>query len=347
MNKFRMSGLALVLALLATTPQSAQAICCVQPAWWQFWLSNPTMMDQVSCVASKSTAPMIGLLATYGAIKYGPAGARWAVGKAAQVPQVAHMAAWAKKRLAKAPQKQTLKSRAASVANSLTSTVAAVVKPFGDRAEYAEGSYKPAGKGKWFFTRTDKAGNRFETDWLFRPKKANVWSGKAWALSSATDAAKDRMNAIRTRFGHGTMGNAAVTASNFMNRHSWLGNTLYYPALAAAGYYGYKGAELAYEKVAEIWADYQAQDLLSGIIDKANEQLENPDSLIAKSPLAQAVIADEELAEQINKLSQSRQIALRAAMSQFDKAFALQNPQLRAAALNQAIDRMSLVCNAA
>lgn len=347
MNKFRMSGLVLVFALLATSPQSAQAICCVQPAWWQFCLSNPTVMDQVSCVTSKSVAPMMGILATYGAIKYGPAGAKWAMNKASNVPLIAQTAAWAKKRLAPASKKQTLKSRVASVANSVTSTVAAVVKPFGDRAEYAQGAYKPAGKGKWLFTRTDKAGNRFETDWFFRLKKANVLSGKPWALGSATDAARDRIDAIRTRFGHGTMGNAAVTASNFMNRHSWLGNTLYYPALAAAGYYGYKGAELACEKIAEIWADYQAQDLLSGIIDKANEQLENPDSFIAKTPLAQVVHADEELAEQINKLSQSRQIALRAAMSQFDKAFGLQNPQLRAAALNQAIDRMSLVCNAA
>ena len=348
MNKFRKSGLALTLALLATTmPQSAQAMCCVQPSWWQFWLANPTMMNEISCMADKSAAPALGLLAVYGAAKYGPSGARWALNKAAAVPQVAQVAAWAKKRLAGAPKKQTLKSRVESAASLVTSTVASVVKPFGDRPDYAQGAYKPAAKGKWLFTRTDKAGNRFETDWLGRLKKANILSGKPWAISSTTDVAQERVNAIRARFGYGNVGKAALGVSNFLNRHSWLGNTVYYPALAAAGYYGYKAAGIASEKIADIWADYQAQDLLSGIIDKANEQLENPHAVAAKAPLYQAVHADEELVAQISKLSQSRQIALRAAMSQFDNAFALQNPQLRAAALNQAIDRMCLVCNAA
>src|SRR5579872_3326682 len=120
MNKFRKSGLALTLALLATVmPQSAQAFCCAQPAWWQFWLSNPTMMAQIKCVAGKSTLPVMGLLATCGAIKYGPQGAKWAAAKAMAIPQVAQAAAWANKRLDGLRPKPTLKSRVTSAASKV------------------------------------------------------------------------------------------------------------------------------------------------------------------------------------------------------------------------------------
>lgn len=369
MNSFRKSGIALTLAFIAASVTSqAQAMCCTQPAWWQIFTACPTVMDEAVCVGSKALAfsyyPRYAIAAYMGA-KYGYQGAQWAAHKAAQSPKAQAALAWAKNKVSRAPQtkKAALLSKASAVKLKVkelgsrasekvkpvvagtASAVGSVVKPFGDRPEYAQGYFKKAQPGKWLFTRTDKDGNRFETDWLFRLKKDKMWSGKRYAVASTAQATKDRIAAVVARFGTGKAGKTAMATSNFMNRHNWVGNAVYYPALAAAGYYGFKGAELAYEKISDIWADYQAQDILSGIIDRANEQLENPAAIMAKSPLTSAVQQDEYLVNKIGKMAVPRQVALRAAMSEFDKAFSLKNPQERAAALNQAVDTISTVCN--
>lgn len=329
MNKLRNRSLALTLALLASVSGTARA------GHWMFGcapcapVACPTLTQQLATFASGNWAYGAGLAAAYPAWK-----AAKYLDKKAGVSRRTKAAAtsaasWVKNKVNPAPAKPGYVARMCSVA-----------QPFGDKAQYTADRYQPAEKGKWFFTRKDKEGNRFATDWFFRTKKGGYWSGKNWATRSSSKATKERVNNLRARFGKGKFGDAVVGTSNFANKHPWVSNAVYYPLLATAVYYGYKGAVKAYEKA----FGTNLNAICDAVLEKVQTMIE-ANGKAEETTLFEAVQKDEELQKQINRLPLAQQHALNAAIAQFDNAFGLEDAQMRKEALSNAVDAISAVFN--